>query len=162
MAYTQKAGRGKLPPGNNIPNEFKQNNEPPVTPKVTPVSTTPKYAASVENYQNNLAVRNQNRNDIKVNAMTSEASPKEFKQDIVEKDGYTTIMGSGGQVFRGRTGMKDTENAVKASQSKAKEVNTRRQNNSNFWNINSGTTTVSEFTEKDKATMLNLGKLKRG
>jgi hypothetical protein len=163
MAYTQKAGRGNLlKTGNGIPDEFKTNNEPPVTPKVTPVTTTPKYVASVENYQNSLTTLNQNRNDIKVNLNTSEASPNEFKRNVKEEGGYTTITGSGGQLFRGRTGMKATNDAVRASQSKVNEVNTRRQNNARFWDINAGLVPVSAFTEKDKETMLNLGKLKQG
>jgi len=142
MAYTQKAGRGNLlKTGNGIPDEFKTNNEPPVTPKVTPVTTTPKYVASVENYQNSLTTLNQNRNDIKVNLNTSEASPNEFKRNVKEEGGYTTITGSGGQLFRGRTGMKATNDA---------------------WDINAGLVPVSAFTEKDKETMLNLGKLKQG
>jgi hypothetical protein len=163
MAFNQTPGREKFPStGNGLPTEFRQDNEPPVTSKVTPVTTTPKYAASVENYQNSLTTRNQNRNDIKVNLNTSEASPNEFKRNVKEEGGYTTITGSGGLVFRGRTGMKATNDAIKASQSKVNEVNTQRQNNSNFWDINAGVKPVSAFTEKDKETMLNLGKLKQG
>jgi len=50
MAYTQTPGREKLPPGNNIPDKFKQNNEPKVPAKTpTPEDSNKKNNAEFRN-----------------------------------------------------------------------------------------------------------------
>lgn len=57
MAYTQTPGREKLPPGNNIPDEFKTNNEPPVTPKVKEKPKTTVTPSNNPNTTKNVAVK---------------------------------------------------------------------------------------------------------
>jgi hypothetical protein len=114
---------------------------------------------AVENYQNNLTTRNQGRNDININLNTSEASANEFKRDVInEPDGMTRIVGSGGQLFYGRTGSKETVKAIKASESKVKKVKEQRSANANHWNVNAGVKPVAEFTQTDKEMVVNMGK----
>jgi hypothetical protein len=163
MAFNQTPGREKFPPtGNGIPSEFRYDNEPPKPTKVTSstnITTTPKYTTDVENYQNNLTTRNQGRNDININLNTSEASANEFKRDVInEPDGMTRIVGSGGQLFYGRTGSKETVKAIKASESKVKKVKEQRSANANHWNVNAGVKPVAEFTQTDKEMVVNMGK----
>jgi hypothetical protein len=154
MAYNQAPGRGNFPKtGNGLPDTFRQDTDPP-----TEITTTPKYTQGVETYQKKLTNENQGRADIKINPTTSEASANKFKRNVKEEGGYTTITGSGGQVFRGRTGMKATENAVKASAKKVEDVNSRRMNNANTFNVFAGVKDPSTYTESDKKGLIQTGK----
>jgi len=157
MAYNQAPGRGNFPKtGNGLPDTFRQDTDPP-----TEITTTPKYTQGVETYQKKLTNENQGRADIKINPTTSEASANKFKRNVVEEGGMTRILGSGGQTYYGRTGSKETMSAIKKSEAKVSDVNTRRETNANFWNVNSGAKPTTEFTQKDKEIALNLGKAKR-
>ena len=154
MAFNLTPGREKFPStGNGLPNEFKQNNEPPLQ-----IAVTNKFNAGVDKYKKELVNTNQGRSDINVNLNTAEATANEFKRDVVTKGGYTTITGSGGLIFRGRTGMKATEDAVKASAKKVDDVNSRRANNANAFNLFAGVKEPSAYTEEDKKALIQTGK----
>lgn len=154
MAYNQAPGRGNFPKtGNGLPDTFKQETDPPLQ-----IAATNKFNEGVKTYKEKLSKTNQGRTDINVNPSTSEASAKEFKRNVKEEGGYTTITGSGGQVFRGRTGMKATENAVKASAKKVEDVNSRRMNNANTFNVFAGVKDPSTYTESDKKGLIQTGK----
>ena len=61
------------------------------------------------------------------------------------KDGYTEVYGYGEggkeqRIFRGRTGMKATDDFISQSQKQVTEVNNRRTNNANSYNAISGPT----------------------
>lgn len=157
MAYTQNYGRGNFDKtGNNIPGEFKQNNEPPGTQ----ITKTPKYAEGVQKYQTKLKAEHQNREDFKVNPTTAEASAKPFERTITTEGGMTRIVGSGGQVYYGSSRSKATKDAINESNKKVALVNSQRQKNTNFWNVNAGVKQSSDYTEGDKKMLLNLGKAK--
>lgn len=158
MAYNQEPGRGNFPKtGNGLPGTFRQDTDPP-----TGITKTPKFTQGVETYQKKLVNENQGRSDINVNPSTAEASAKPFERKIVnEPYGMTRIIGSGGQTFYGRTDSKETKDAINASNKKVEETNMRRKTNENFWNVNAGVKSSSQYTEKDKEMLVGLGKAKK-
>jgi hypothetical protein len=157
MAFNQTPGRGNFPKtGSGLPDTFRQDTNPPLA-----ITTGPKFTAGVENYQNDLINKNQGRTDIKINPTTSEASANKFERKITNEGGMTRIIGSGGQTYYGRTGSKDTANAIKASESKVNEVNSQRSANANHWNVNADVKSSTDYTEGDKKMLLNLGKAKK-
>jgi hypothetical protein len=89
---------------------------------------------------------------------------KEFSRKVVknpENDkGYTSVYGEGGKrVFRGRTGARETEDFLKKSESKVKEVNARRAKNADDLNAVGGDTrSWKAGTEKKAKGLGNLAK----
>ena len=155
MAFNQTPGREKFPStGNGIPSALRQDNEPPVTQ----ITKTPRYAEGVQKYQTKLKAEHQNREDFKVNPTTAEASAKPFERTITTEGDMTRIVGSGGQVYYGSSRSKATKDAVNESNKKVSLVNSQRQKNTNFWNVNAGVKQSDEYTEGDKRMLVGLGK----
>lgn len=75
-----------------------------------------------------------------------QATAKPFNRRYADtKDGYTEVYGYGEggkeqRIFRGRTGVKATDDFILESQKKVTEVNNRRTNNANSYNAISGPT----------------------
>jgi hypothetical protein len=75
-----------------------------------------------------------------------QATANQFNRRYADtQDGYTEVYGYGEggkeqRIFRGRTGMKATDDFVAESQRKVKEVNSRRTNNANTYNAMQGPT----------------------
>jgi hypothetical protein len=90
--------------------------------------------------------------------------PKEFNRKVVkdpENDkGYTSVYGEGGKrVFRGKTNSRETENFLKKSETKVKEVNTRRVKNADDLNAVGGDTkTWTKGTERKAKALGNLAR----
>lgn len=112
MAYTQNPGREPLPPGNNIPKEFKQNNEPPVATKV---KEKPKTTVTPSNNPN--TVKNTADRSKAILNSNSEMATQQAGFDAKSEAGYsgyetsqarkTVAMGtikSGGSSFNFITG----------------------------------------------------------
>jgi hypothetical protein len=107
---------------------------------------TGKYNQRVERGQRNFASQGSKFGEHAGVSISSDlqATAKPFNRRYADTpDGYTEVYGYGAngkeqRIFRGRTGMKSTDDFVRASESKVKEVNARRTKNENAYNAMQG------------------------
>lgn len=97
--------------------------------------------------------------DVKKEGM--EASPKVFVRKVItngDKNGTTKILSEDGKkvIYEGRSNMKATEQALLKNAKEVDDTNERRENNANFYNVNSGA--KKDLTIQDKKTLVKLGK----
>lgn len=130
---------------------------------------TEKYSEAKEDMKKNLEksptdVKDDKTQGISIEKSTMKATPKVFVRKVIksgDENGSTKILSDDGKkvVYEGRNGMKATEDALKKNDSKTKDTNSRRENNSNYYNVNSGAKEV--LNTEDKNTLVKLGKAKK-
>lgn len=90
-----------------------------------------------------------------------EAKPEPFKRKVITaggSTGTTRIMSSDGKSvkYEGRSNMQATKDALSKNDSQTKDTNSRRESNSNYYNINSGA--KKDLDTKDKETLVRNSK----
>lgn len=127
---------------------------------------TKQYTDSKEKMEKNLESDSgknvtEKAQGITIDKETMAAKPKVFKRKVIAaggENGVTKIMASDGKTvkYEGRTNMKATQDALKENDSQSKDTNARRENNANYYNINSGA--KKELDPKDKETLVRNSK----
>ena len=89
------------------------------------------------------------------------AKPIYFKRKVIKtggENGMTKILSEDGKSvkYEGRSNMKNTIDALNQNEKQEKDTNSRREYNSNYFNVSSGA--KKDLDDKDKASLIKSGK----
>jgi hypothetical protein len=153
MAYMQKPGRGNHPKtGHGLPSAFHQE-----------VELTKKYNEGVETYTDQRNKGN-TPSGMSVDSKTGKATANLPMHTTRKQGSYLTELDSKGH-FVSHVNVDANPSLAESFEKKVKNRNedvTRSQtNNADFYNANSGGTSPSNLSNKQKASLEGLGKIKK-
>lgn len=130
------------------------------------IELTKKYTESIDDVQKNIA-SDKNKSVVEktqgiiIDKDKMSAKPVMVKRKIIKtggETGTTKILSEDGKTvkYEGRSNMSSTKEALRKEENKDKDTNSRRDNNSNYFNISSGA--KPELDEKDKDRLVKIGK----
>ncbi len=130
------------------------------------IELTPSYNSGVNNIKKNYEkssedVKEDTVQGISVESKTLKSTPKTFVRKVItsgDENGTTKILSSDGSktIYEGRTRLKDTKEALEKNRKEVEDTQERREFNSNFFNVNSGS--KQNLNDKDKKILVKIGK----
>ncbi len=157
MAYTQKPGRGNFAKtGNGLPDGIASG---AIEPAIEKTKLFTEAQKKMETAASTKATSIGSPQGITINPATSEAKPNIKATKTINYPNKTTgVFSSDGskELYRGRTGSKETTNFLKSSANKIAYENEGAVKNANFYNVASGA--KKDLTTEDKQTLVKLGK----